>query len=100
MVGAIWAKPRQSDAPTFANRNRINRKDILAQVLCVRVVCLVHDHRIGVMVNGDIDRTPERHFNTRRRPAAAGEVVDDDFVVKVPLLGVDKAHFASPIWRI
>ena len=43
----------------------------------------MHGHGLGVVVDGDVDVTPERELDARRCAATAGKVVDDELARKV-----------------
>ena len=79
---AVRGKPCQADRPALAGRSGIDRPDVLAVVGRIGMVCRVHQHRLGIVIDGDVDRPAERKLDPGAGPAAAGEVVDDQLVEK------------------
>ncbi|MGY8832831.1 MAG: hypothetical protein ACKVIS_25525 [Pseudomonadales bacterium] len=75
---ATHAKPRISfftGLPPLA-LEKVYLPHRFAVVLGVRVVDFVHSDGFGVMVDGDINRAAQGHFDAGGRATAAGEVID------------------------
>ena len=78
-VLAVWRQPHQANRSASGGFQRINFPDVLAIVLRRRMVCRVQCDRFGVVIDGDVRRTAEGHFDAERRAAAPSEGVDDEF---------------------
>lgn len=62
--------------PAGADLYGVNIPHAGLNVLSVRVIRLVHEYRVRVVVDSDIDRPPGCQLNARRRSAASGKAVD------------------------
>ena len=73
---AIRGRPQQAHRPAGADLHGVNIPHAGLNVLSVRVIRLVHEYRVRVVVDSDIDRPPGCQLNARRRSAASGKAVD------------------------
>ena len=77
---AIRGRPQQAHRPAGAGLHGVNIPHAGLNVLSVRVIRLVHEYRVRVVVDSDIDRPPGRQLDTRRRSTASGEAIDYELV--------------------
>src|SRR6185312_10057129 len=61
---AVGREPHEPNRTACACRNRIHRPDVLAVVLCARMVGRVHRYRFAVVVDRDVRRAARRHLDT------------------------------------
>jgi len=90
-VLAIGAEPDQAHRTIARHLDRIDVPHALAQMRGVRVIRRVHGQCLGIVVDGDIDRAAECLLQAGAGPAAAGEVVDDQFIAQVERHGKEVA---------
>ena len=77
---AIRGRPQQAHRPSGADLHGIDIPHTGLNVLSARVIRLVHEYRVRVVVDSDIDRPPGCQLNARRRSAASGKAVDYEFI--------------------
>ena len=83
VMGTVRAGMQPTDRAPRQHRNWINGPDILLQMQGLRVVCLVHGERFGVVVDGDVHLAPQTAFDPCAGTAATGEQVHVDGRVQV-----------------
>ena len=72
MMRAVGRCPEEAYRSTFDNFMRSDLPDILGQVQAFGMIKPVHADRFRIVIDGHVDRHPQRLLNPRRRPAAAG----------------------------
>ncbi len=83
VMSAIRASMQPTDRATRQHGNRIHGPDIFLQMQGLRVVCLVHGERLGVVIDGDVHRASQPTFYPRAGATAASEQVHVDGKLQV-----------------
>ena len=91
-VLAVWREPHQGHWSTLGYFPRIHIPHAFAQVQRVRMVHCVHRDRFRIVVDGDVNRSPERCFQAGTCPAPARKVVNKQFVTKIKAARVWVTH--------
>jgi hypothetical protein len=79
-VLAVRAEPGEADSAAADDALDVHFPNVLAEVQGARMVDAVHREGFLIVIDGDIDGTPEGHFDAEAGATSAGEVVDDEFV--------------------
>jgi hypothetical protein len=88
---AVRREPGEPDGAAGDYRRDVDLPDALAKMAGLRVIHCVHRDRLGIVIDGDVDRAADRALDRRAGAATACKVVYDQFVFRImPLLQSSK----------